>query len=233
MSALPATARSPRPDQPRTLPTSPARTPGKRTPKTTPALRVVPPRRTAARAPFVLLVSLLLGGGLVLVLLVNTWLAQGSFRLHALQLEQSSLADQTQAMSQTIADESTPQSLAARAAALGMVAAPNPVFRRPDGAVLGAATKAVAPRAVPTPTLNASAAPTPSGSATASSSAAAKPTAKPTTASAGAKPTPSAGSKPSAGPSTRPSAGPSAGPSARPSSPPPTHPAATPSGGHR
>src|SRR5665213_2829922 len=154
-TAAPAAA----PSQRRAVVTPPTRT--------TPPLRVVRPRATPPRAPFVLLVSALLGGGLVMVLLVNTWLAQGSFTAHTLTLEQSKYADDEQALSQSIAQRAAPQALAARAVALGMVPAPNPVFRRAsDGAVLGAPTVAWAPPPPPP-----SPSPTPSASASPSISA--------------------------------------------------------------
>jgi hypothetical protein len=199
-------------------------------------LRVVRPRRHAARAPFVVLVSLVLGSGLVFLLLVNTWLAAGSFTVHSLQASQSSLADQQQALAQTIASESTPQQLARRAAALGMVPAPNPVFRAPTGAVLGVQTVAQAPpKPAPSPTASPSVSPSASPSATPSGSA--KPSTSPSpSASAGAeatgpaaagatKPSTSAGAK--AGPT--PSAKAGVSPSAKAGVSPSAKPGATPS----
>jgi len=155
-----------------------------------PSLRVVPARRTPARAPFVLLVSAILGAGLVTVLLVNTWLAQGSFTLHALQKQQTALQNQTQALTQEIAAESAPQALAARAAALGMVPAPNPVFKQPDGRVVGVANQAVRPAPPPAPTPSTTPSPTPSVTPSASASG---PSPNP-------KPTPKASTKPSTKP---------------------------------
>jgi hypothetical protein len=167
----------------------------------------VPPRQSRnapARAPFVLLVSAILGGGLVMVLLLNTWLAQGSFTVKRLQDQQTAMRNQTQAIAQQIAAQSAPDALAARAAELGMVPAPNPVFKTKDGAVLGVAQAAVRPAPPPPP-------PTPSASASSSPSASADPSAK-----ASAK----ASTNPSAKASTNPSANPKAStPPAKPSAP--------------
>ncbi|HEY8729546.1 MAG TPA: hypothetical protein VIL94_08170 [Acidothermaceae bacterium] len=165
--------------------------------RTAPPLRVVRPRATAPRAPFVLLVSVLLGGGLVMVLLVNTWLAQGSFTVHTLTIEQSKYADDEQALTQSIALRAAPQALAAHAIALGMVPAPNPVFRRAsDGSVIGAPTVAWAPPppvvAQPSATPSPSVTPSPSASASPSPSASASPSASPA-------PTASATGSPAAG----------------------------------
>lgn len=185
MSAAPATARVLA-----TAVTSPAAghaapKPGAPRPKRdNPSLRAVPTPRTPARAPFVVLVAFLLASGLVLVLLVNTWLAQGSFEMQQLQRQKVSLDVGAQAVSQHIADESAPHALAAKAAAMGLVPAPNPVFKTADGSVLGVANKAVRPvppppPPMPTPTPSANAAVAPGTAASPGSSASAKPAAKP------------------------------------------------------
>jgi len=155
-------------------------------PRPRPPLRVVPQRHAPARAPFVLLVSAILGGGLVLVLLINTWLAQGSFTVKRLQDQQTSTRNQTQAIAQQIAAQSAPDALAVRAAELGMVPAPNPVFKTKDGTVLGvaqiahAAVRPAPPPAPPAPTTSASASPTASGSPSAGTSPSVGSPAKPT-----------------------------------------------------
>ncbi len=225
--------------------TDPAQRP---TPRRNPAapLRVVQSRPSAARTPFVLLVSGLLAAGLIGVLLVNTRLAQGSFAVNQLQLQQSKYADQVQALSQAVADAQAPQALGARAIALGMVPAPNPVFKR-DGTVLGAATVARKPPPPPPPSPSWSPTPTPSPSATtspsptaststsasasvsASGSAKASPSAsainKPSTsgspkASGSSKPTATVTPKPSTGPTPKPTAKTTAVPTAKPTAKP-------------
>lgn len=200
MSAAPATARVLA-----TAVTSPAAghaapKPGAPRPKRDhPSLRAVPTPRTPARAPFVVLVAFLLAGGLVLVLLVNTWLAQGSFEMQQLQRQKVSLDVRAQAVSQHIADESAPHALAARAAAMGLVPAPNPVFKAADGSVLGVANKAVRPAPppppVPTPTPSANASAAPGTAASSGSAVSPKPAAQPSAsaANAAARPTTSAG----------------------------------------
>jgi hypothetical protein len=114
-------------------------------------LRLVAARRSqAAKAPFVAVVVLILGAGLLGLLLLNTVLAQDAFRLHALQVEGRALADTEQALQRQVSDVQSPQTLAARAAALGMVPGGPPAFLRlSDGKVLGKAVPAPASAAVP------------------------------------------------------------------------------------
>jgi hypothetical protein len=64
----------------------------------------------------------LLGGGLLCLLLVNTILATGAFRITALQQGNVALTQQVQALQARIAAEEAPSALAQRARALGMVA---------------------------------------------------------------------------------------------------------------
>lgn len=141
---------------PRHLPPRPVRSPAE-SPAAKPALRVVSARRVAPRAPFVLVVSGLLAAALVTVLTLNTWLAQGSFTLRQLQLTQQQLNDQVQAAQQALAADANPAALAARAGALGLVPAPNPVFRQ-GSAVLGVPEPATSPpMPAPSPAVSASA----------------------------------------------------------------------------
>jgi cell division protein FtsB len=117
------------------------------------ALRLVPQRRSSApRAPFVTVVVLLLAGGLLGLLALNTVLAQDAFTLHALKKEQKALADTEQALEREVETLRTPRNLAARARELGMVQGGVPAFLRlPDGAVLGAEVPAEAPETTPAP----------------------------------------------------------------------------------
>jgi hypothetical protein len=112
-----------------------------------PALRLVPDVRTGApRAPFLALVVVLLAGGLLGLLALNTALAQDAFRLHALTGQAKALADREQVLEREVETLRTPRNLAARARALGMVPAGSPAFLRlDDGAVLGAEVPAEAP----------------------------------------------------------------------------------------
>ncbi|MFF1923821.1 septum formation initiator [Streptomyces sp. NPDC058221] len=157
----------------------------------------------AARAPFVLLVVLLLGGGLITLLLLNSALNEGSFRLSELKKRTTDLTDEQQALQRDVDSSAEPDALARRARELGMVPGGSPVFLGPDGTVRGVPSQAAAaptpaappkPTTLPSPQLPASPAastsgppgPTPSGSA--AGNAAAKPStsaAKPSTSASG------------------------------------------------
>jgi hypothetical protein len=123
----------------------------------------VPQRRSqAAKTPFAVVLVVLLVGGLLGLLLLNTLVAQDSFTLHdlaaqsrELQLREQQLAGQLQAVQ-------APEQLATRATKLGMVPGGPPAFLRlPDGRVLGKATKGKAqPRPVVPKTTSSSAAAT-------------------------------------------------------------------------
>lgn len=94
-------------------------------------------RGQAARTPFVLLVVLLLGGGLIGLLVLNSALSEGSFKLDDLQKETKSLTDQEQALQRDIDAYSAPDALQRRARELGMVPGGDPAFLDPDGTVKG------------------------------------------------------------------------------------------------
>ena len=91
----------------------------------------------AARTPFVLLVVLLLGGGLIGLLVLNSALSEGSFKLDDLQKETKSLTDEEQALQRDIDAYSAPDALQRRARELGMVPGGDPAFLDPDGTVKG------------------------------------------------------------------------------------------------
>ncbi len=111
------------------------------------SLRLVPARgATPRRAPFVAVVVGLLAAGLLVLLVLNTVLAQDAFRLHALQVQAKELADQEQALSTAVEDLEAPAAIAQRAAALQMVPGGPPAFLHlPDGTVSGQGTPAQAP----------------------------------------------------------------------------------------
>ncbi|HEY3535061.1 MAG TPA: hypothetical protein VGK60_05800 [Pedococcus sp.] len=131
MSQQTATARvAPRVPQRRTAPAQP--------------LRVVP---AAVGHPgngvFAALCMVLLVGGLVGLLLLNTAMAEGSFALDRLQKTSGELADTQEALNQAIDAQQAPANLAGRAAKLGMVPADSAAFLRlSDGKVLGVAEPA-------------------------------------------------------------------------------------------
>ncbi|MET9443878.1 hypothetical protein [Streptomyces sp. NPDC006610] len=103
-------------------------------------------RGQAARTPFVLLVVLLLGGGLIGLLVLNSALSEGSFRLDDIRKETKNLTDEEQALQRDIDAYSAPDALQRRAQELGMVPGGDPAFLSPDGTVKG-----VPSPAAPTP----------------------------------------------------------------------------------
>ncbi|MFI8998178.1 hypothetical protein [Streptomyces sp. NPDC053542] len=103
---------------------------------------------TAARTPFVLLVVVLLGSGLITLLLLNSALNQGSFELSRLEKQTTELTDEQQALQQEVDGYSAPGSLEKRARGLGMVPGGNPAFLGPDGTVRGAPSEATGQPAV-------------------------------------------------------------------------------------
>ncbi|MEU9096102.1 septum formation initiator [Streptomyces sp. NPDC048361] len=92
---------------------------------------------SAARTPFVLLVVALLGGGLITLLVLNSALNAGSFKLSEYRRQTTELTDEQQALQQDVDDLSAPDALARRAGDLGMVPGGTPVFLGPDGTVKG------------------------------------------------------------------------------------------------
>ncbi|MEP6697121.1 MAG: hypothetical protein ABJA34_09610 [Pseudonocardiales bacterium] len=127
--------------------------PGKARPlAAAPSLRLVPQRSLhPPRAPFVTLVVGVLAAGLLGLLLLNTVMAEDSFHLHALQQQGSALDLRQQQLQRQIDALETPNALAARAQAQGMVPAGGPAFiRLSDGKILGVPQPAKAPVAVRT-----------------------------------------------------------------------------------
>ncbi|GHH94760.1 membrane protein [Streptomyces capillispiralis] len=104
-------------------------------------------RAQAARTPFVLLVVLLLGGGLIGLLVLNSALSEGAFQLDDLQRETKNLTDEEQALQRDIDAYSAPDALQRRARELGMVPGGDPAFLGPGGEVKGVPGAATAARA--------------------------------------------------------------------------------------
>ncbi|MCC5478215.1 FtsB family cell division protein [Streptomyces barringtoniae] len=94
-------------------------------------------RARAARTPFVLLVVLLLGGGLIGLLVLNSALSEGSFKLADLQKQTKNLTDEEQALQRDIDAYSAPDALQRRARELGMVPGGDPAFLGSDGKIKG------------------------------------------------------------------------------------------------
>src|SRR5579875_559763 len=84
------------------------------------AARASAARQRPARAPFIALVMLLLTGGLVCLLAVNTTLATASFRITDLQHGNAQLAQRIQTLQQQVATDEAPGTIERRAYQLGM-----------------------------------------------------------------------------------------------------------------
>jgi hypothetical protein len=163
----------------------------------------------AARTPFVLLVVLLLGGGLITLLLLNSALNEGSFRLSELKKRTTELTDEQQALQHDVDGHSKPDALERRARELGMVPGGSPAFLEPDGTVRGVPSEATAPPtpAAPRQTQQAASPPSAAASSTSTASVTGAPSAPPVTKS----------STSAASPATKPST--SAAPPAQPRTP--------------
>jgi hypothetical protein len=103
-----------------------------------PALRVAPPAPVRTpRTPFVTLVLFLVIAGVLGILVLNTKINENAFRLNDLHRGQGTLDLQEQQLSQDLADQESPNSLAAAARRLGLVRGTPAYIRLPDGQVLG------------------------------------------------------------------------------------------------
>ncbi|MFI1485576.1 hypothetical protein [Streptomyces sp. NPDC020747] len=107
----------------------------------------------AARTPFVLLVVMLLGGGLIGLLVLNSALSEGSFQLDDLQRDTKSLTDEEQALQRDVDAYSAPDALQRRAQELGMVPGGDPAFLNPDGSVRGVPSAAAEQSSVSVPVI--------------------------------------------------------------------------------
>ncbi|MEP7161589.1 MAG: hypothetical protein ABI746_10865 [Dermatophilaceae bacterium] len=148
------------------------------TPQQPRLILVSPVPRRHGNLPFLLLCSFVLAAGLVLVLLLNMALSEGSYEMHRLQGEAALAADQASDVQAKLDVTSHPSALAQRATKLGMVPASSSMFLSlPDGTVLGVAPDGGAsvpltlapdrPTAsgLPSPTATASPTPTSAGEA--------------------------------------------------------------------
>jgi hypothetical protein len=95
------------------------------------ALKLVPnvsDGKQADRRFFAIFVSFVGGIGLMLLLLINTLLAQDAFELTNLKLEAKLVSDEREAIAREIDKISSPEALANSATALGMKPSENPTF---------------------------------------------------------------------------------------------------------
>ena len=99
------------------------------------ALKLVPdisPSAQADRKFFAIFVSTVGAIGLLVLLTINTLLAQDAFELTNLKLEVKTVSDQREAIARQIDAQSSPEALARSAAALGMKPSESPVFLNLD-----------------------------------------------------------------------------------------------------
>lgn len=80
-----------------------------------------PPPVAVPRAPFVVMVLLLVAGGVLGILLLNTKINENAFVIYELRQEQDELEQREQQLEQEIAEASAPNQLAARARGMGLV----------------------------------------------------------------------------------------------------------------
>jgi cell division protein FtsB len=103
-----------------------------------PRLRVAPPTPVPVpRTPFVVLVLLVVAGGVLGILLLNTKVNENAFILHDLRQEQAALDQRQQELEQEIARADTPAQLETEARRLGLVKAEELAYlRMPGGEVV-------------------------------------------------------------------------------------------------
>ncbi|MEU8423655.1 hypothetical protein AB0C15_22555 [Micromonospora sp. NPDC048835] len=103
-----------------------------------PRLRVAPPPPISVpRAPFAALIVVLVVGGVLGILAVNTKINENAFRLERLQQQQARLDLEKQQLDKQIADAEAPGNLTAQAKFLGLVDGGEPGYiRLPDGKTL-------------------------------------------------------------------------------------------------
>jgi cell division protein FtsB len=92
--------------------------------------------KQADRKFFAIFVSVIGGIGLMLLLLINTLLAQDAFELTSLKLEAKLVSDEREAIARQIDKLSSPEALAKSATALGMKPSENPTFLSLDKPVI-------------------------------------------------------------------------------------------------
>lgn len=110
-----------------------------------PHLRLVAPLRPerASRGLFAVLIAAMLAFGLVVMLVINTSVAQTAFTVTELRSQQRELARTEAALTEALATAAAPPVLEAKARALGMVPSGRSVFVTiPDGGVRGKAKPA-------------------------------------------------------------------------------------------
>ena len=110
-------------------------------------VEAVPPRderRARPRIVYALTASAGMAAIIIAQLLLSVGISQGAYEISTLQASQVELGRTAEGLSEDLVKVSSPQNLAANAAALGMVSNSSPAYLRlSDGAVLGAPGAAV------------------------------------------------------------------------------------------
>ncbi|MFJ8578680.1 hypothetical protein [Micromonospora sp. NPDC093277] len=111
----------------------------RKTDTTAPRLRVAPPPPVSVpQAPFVGLILVLVVGGVLGILAVNTKINENAFKLERLQQQQAKLDVDQQQLEKEIADQKAPGNLTANARKIGLVESGELAYiRLPDGKVIG------------------------------------------------------------------------------------------------
>ncbi|MGN6472416.1 MAG: hypothetical protein ACTHK4_02050 [Mycobacteriales bacterium] len=113
-----------------------------------PKLVVIPGQRVVGRMPFVLLIGGMLLASLIALLMLHTLAAQDAFHQTSLQQRLAALTDTEQHLQQQVQMDAAPDSLRARARALGMVPSVITGYRRlPNGRVVAHEVAANSPAA--------------------------------------------------------------------------------------
>jgi Tfp pilus assembly protein PilN len=122
----------------RVLPATTSPTPARQT-RQSPRLRLVQaPDQARSRVPFVLLCIGILAVALLGTLLLNTAMNNGSYEAQRLQREIAQQAERGSQLQAQIDALTSPQALAQRATALGMVQDTTPgILRLADGTIVG------------------------------------------------------------------------------------------------
>ncbi|MFJ6196359.1 hypothetical protein [Micromonospora sp. NPDC092111] len=104
-----------------------------------PRLRVAPPPPVRVpRAPFAALIVVLVIGGVLGILAINTKINENAFKLQQLQQQQARLDVDEQQLNKQIEEAKAPGNLTAEARKLGLVEAGEPAYiRLPDGRLIG------------------------------------------------------------------------------------------------
>jgi len=110
-------------------------------------LTVAPPAPVSVpKAPFVALLLLVVVGGVLGILMVNTKIMENAFQMKSLQAQQATLDHQEQDLRGQISYYESPNNLAAAAARLGLVRSNDPAIQLPNGKTIRVPVPPSAPR---------------------------------------------------------------------------------------